>query len=204
MKTRYTDENRLIRDFNKGHAKALAEVYDMHYYPLYYFAYRYTRNKAEAEDITIVTLQAVLSKYKDFESLGKLKSYLYVTARNKSLKYIERQEKERGLHKVLAESQDEALDEQVLAEMVRAEFLKEIFNKVENLSPQKRKIFKLFYEDGLSNSEIAEKLHIKPEAVRVNKSKALEQLRIALFNKKPKLQATVAVGIFNLIRLLMH
>lgn len=204
MKTRYTDEEKLIRDFNKGHARALAEVYDMHFYPLYYFAYRFTRNKAEAEDITIVTLGIVMSKYQDFESLGKLKSYLYVTVRNKCLKYIAQQEKERGLRQELAESQSEALDEHILAEIVRTEYLKEIFNRVENLSPQKRMVFKLFYEDGLSNSEIAEKLHISSEAVRTNKSKALEQLRIVLFNRKPKMQATTAIGIFSLIKYIMH
>lgn len=204
MKTRYTDEEKLIRDFNKGHAKALAAVYDLHFYPLYYFAYRYTRNKAEAEDITVTTLAIVMSRYQDFESLGKLKSFLYVTVRNKSLKYIERQEKERGLREELANSQDEALDEHILAEMIRVEFLKEIYDRVEKLSPQKRTVFKLFFQDGLSNDEIAQKLRISSEAVRTNKSKALEQIRIALFNKKPKMQATVAFGIFNLIRLLMH
>lgn len=201
MKTlRYKDDDKLMREFNKGSAKALAAVYEMFYDHLYYFAFRLVKDKAEAEDITIVVLGKLLAKYQDFETLEKVKAFLYISVKNKSLNYIASQLRQRGLQKELAESQAVEQEAQVLAEMVRADFLHEIYRQVETLSPQKRNVFKLSYVDGLSNSEIAEKLHITPEAVRFNKSKAIEQLRIALFNKRPKLQATLIVGIFHLIR----
>jgi len=204
MKTqRYTDD-KLITEFNKGTAKALAAVYDKFYDHLYYFAYRLTRNKTEAEDITIVALGIVLRKHKDFETLERVKSYLYLTVKSKSLNYIDSQKQQRDLQKDLAETQNEALDEDTLAEMVRADFLNEIYRQVETLSPKKRNVFLLSYVDDLSNSEIAEKLHMSSDAVKFNKSKALEQLRIALFNKKPNLQAIGIIGAFSLLRFLTY
>ena len=55
--------------------------------------------------------------------------------------------------------------------------------KVENLPPIRRKIFKMIYLEDLSIFEIATKLNITVDTVRVQKARALHGLRTAILKK---------------------
>ena len=68
--------------------------------------------------------------------------------------------------------------------LVRSEFLMEVYREIESLPPVRKKVFKLFYIDGLDSQEIARLLRMTPAAVYNNKLKALKQLRCVLFEKK--------------------
>jgi len=60
----------------------------------------------------------------------------------------------------------------------------EVYREIEALPPVRKKVFKLFYIDGLDSQEIARLLRMTPAAVYNNKLKALKQLRNILFDKK--------------------
>lgn len=183
MKPAHYSEDKLIKQFNKGDRQALTRVYDMWFSNLCYFAYRVTGDMAEAEDITSTTMQALLSRHEHFETMANVKAFLYITARNKCLKYLQSAQKQKTSHKELYEMQGDT-GEYVLAQMIKAEMMKKIYNEIENLPPNRKDVFKLFYIEGLDVSEIAEKLKMTPGAVSTSKSRALEQLRNIIFDKK--------------------
>ena len=56
----------------------------------------------------------------------------------------------------------------------------EIYSVIEGLPPAMRRISKLAYLEGLKNNEIAEQLDISVETVKVQKKRALKQLRLKL------------------------
>jgi RNA polymerase sigma-19 factor, ECF subfamily len=177
-----TDEV-LVKRFTEGNAKAMQAIYDMYFTHLFYFAYRITQNRAEAEDIAVVTLEILLRRHTDFITMPNIKAFLFVTVRNKCLKYIDAEKRHRKSEVELGTLQDDN-DDYVLAQMVRSEFLMDVYREIESLPPVRKKVFKMFYIDGLDSQEIARILGMTPAAVYNNKLKALKQLRNVLFDKK--------------------
>jgi len=183
LKAGTTSDEVLVKRFNEGNAKAKQSVYDLYFTHLFYFAYRITQNRAEAEDIAVVTLEILLRRHTDFLTMANIKAFLFITVRNKCLKYIDAEKRHRKSEVELGTLQDHK-DDYVLAQMVRSEFLMEVYREIESLPPVRKKVFKLFYIDGLDSQEIARMLHMTPAAVYNNKLKALKQLRNVLFDKK--------------------
>ena len=183
MKAGTISDEVLVKRFNEGDARAMQAIYDMYFTHLFYFAYRITQNRAEAEDIAVVTLEILLRRNTDFLTMPNIKAFLFITVRNKCLKYIDAEKRHRRSETELSTLQDEK-DDYVLAQMVRSEFLMEVYREIESLPPVRKKVFKLFYIDGLDSQEIARLLRMTPAAVYNNKLKALKQLRNVLFDKK--------------------
>lgn len=183
MKAGQTSDELLVKRFNEGDKKALQTIYDMYFTHLFYFAYRITQNRAESEDIAVVTLEVLLRRHTDFLTMPNIKAFVFITVRNKCLKYLDATKRHRASEQELGILSDEK-DDYVLAQMVRSEFLMEVYREIEGLPPVRKKVFKLFYIDGLDSQEIARLLRMTPAAVYNNKLKALKQLRNALFDKK--------------------
>ncbi|THU39508.1 sigma-70 family RNA polymerase sigma factor [Niastella caeni] len=183
MKAGQNSDELLVRRFNEGDTTALKKIYDMYFTHLYYFAYRITQHAAEAEDIAVVTLEILLRRNTDFVTMNNIKAFLFITVRNKCLKYLDAVKRHRQSEQELSTLSDEK-DDYVLAQMVRSEFLMEVYREIECLPPVRKNVFKLFYIDGLDSQAIARKLKMTPAAVYNNKLKALKQLRNVLIDKK--------------------
>jgi RNA polymerase sigma factor (sigma-70 family) len=183
LKERQTTDELLVKQFNAGDARAMDEIYNMYFKHLYHFAWRITQNAPEAEDIAVVTLEILLRRCTDFLTMTNIKAFLFITVKNKCLKYLDATKRHRASEKELGTLQDEK-DDYVLAQMVRSEFLMEIYREIENLPPTRKTVFKLLFIDGLDSQEIARRLGMTPAAVYVNKNKALKQLRSVLFDRK--------------------
>jgi RNA polymerase sigma factor (sigma-70 family) len=183
LKTGEISDEVLVKRFAEGHEDAKTAIYDMYYDHLFYFAYRITQNSAESEDITVVTLEILLRRHAAFNAMPRIKAFLFITVKNKCLKYIDAQKRHRKSEHEIGTLQDHK-DDYVLAQMVRSEFLMEIYREIESLPPVRKKVFKMLYIDGLNPQEIARELDISPAAVYNNKLKALKQLRNVLFDKK--------------------
>jgi RNA polymerase sigma factor (sigma-70 family) len=173
----------LVKRFTEGNARAMQAIYELYFTHLFYFAYRITHNRAEAEDITVVTLEILLRRHTDFITMPNIKAFLFVTVRNKCLKYIDAEKRHRKSEIEIGTLQDDK-DDYVLAQMVRSEFLMEVYREIESLPPIRKKVFKMLYIDGLDSQAIARELGMTPAAVYNNKLKALKQLRNVLFDKK--------------------
>jgi len=183
LKERQTTDELLVKRFNAGDAQAMNEIYNMYFKHLYHFAWRITQNAPEAEDIAVVTLEILLRRCADFLTMANIKAFLFITVKNKCLKYLEATKRHRASEKELGALQDENED-YVLAQMVRSEVLMEIYQEIENLPPIRKTVFKLLFIDGLDSQQIARQLGMTPDAVYNNKLRALKQLRNVLFDRK--------------------
>ena len=192
MKAEQSSDELLVRRFNEGDAKALKQIYYMYFKHLYYFAFRITQNEGEAEDIAVVTLEILLRRHTDFVTMANIKAFLFITVRNKCLKYLDATKRHRQSEQELSTLID-VKDDYVLAQMIRSEFLMEVYREIESLPPIRKTVFKMLFIDGLDSQEIARQLNMTPAAVYNNKLKALKQLRNILFDKK---LLPVIVGLF--------
>ena len=124
------------------------------YKPLCLFALRFTERLDDAEDIE------------------NLKSYMYQAVRNRSLSLVT-QPVELQTTDQFPDMEDSSEEEQ----MYNAERDARLWNAIDGLPPERKKIFLLSKRDGLKYQEIAEELNISIKTVENQMGKALKALR---------------------------
>src|ERR1044071_699800 len=174
----------LMEGFKKGKKKALAHFYKLHFRPLCYFAERLTNNKHEAEDIAAETFAKLWKIRENFDSPTNVKAFLYISVRNACLNYIKFIKRQNQAQKeMLYLATDSEEDETFLLE-VETSVLHHIYEEVENLPAQCKKIFKMIFFEGMSTAEIAEALKLSPNTVLNQKARAYRLLRVVLLKKQ--------------------
>ena len=168
----------IIHAFTKGEPQAFETFFRLHYRPLCYFAAQLIGDPADAEDIVKDSFVKLWHKHADFDSPRTIKAFLYVTTRNACINFLRRLKVKNSFSREFAYLEESRRDELVLNQLIRAEFMQEIYNEIEKLPEKRREVFKLAYFEGLKNDEIAERLHISVFTVKVHKGKALTTLRL--------------------------
>lgn len=173
----------LVEAFKKGNPAAESILFKLFFRSMCLLAETITGNLLPAEDIVAESFVKLFDKRAEFEAIDNIKAFLYVTVRNSSYTYKTTQKRHEAVHTQLAAEQGEE-DDLVSAfelEMIRAQLLAEIYQEIENLPPQCRKIAKMIFWEGKSTGEIAEKLNISAQTVRTQKARAIQLLKSQLF-----------------------
>lgn len=171
-----------IAALHRRQPEAVKELFNQLYKPLIYFAEKLVNNKQEAEDIVGTSFFKLTGRIEQFSSSRDVKAFLYVTTRNECLDYLRRMARFERSQEQLQYLMDYT-DAQADDEMLRARILQEVYNEIEQLPPQCRKIFKLIYTRGMSTREIAAEMELSPQTVLNQKAKALNLLRGILAKK---------------------
>lgn len=178
-------DNILIIEFNKGTGRAFSAVYERLYPGIYYFAKKFVVAE-DAADIAADVFFKLFESKKRFESFDNIKAWLIICVRNACLNKLAGQKYRHVAHKEiayqLAHENPDWQDETEQRE-IRNAYLKRIYAAVDDLSEQKRTIFRMAFIEGLKNPEIAEKLGVSERQIRNIKSRLLLFLREALKEK---------------------
>jgi RNA polymerase sigma-70 factor (family 1) len=175
-------ERDIIVRLKNGDQKAMAPIFKLYHKSLCYFARQLVDNDGQAEDIVADAFIKLWQKNTDFENLASIRAFMYVTIRNSCCNYLKHIHRRTASHQKilhLAEKNEDFIE----SKMVKADLMQVILLEVENLPPIRRKIFKMIYLDDLSIFEIATKLNITVDTVRVQKARALHGLRTAILKK---------------------
>ena len=172
------EEQRLTQELAAGSRQAFQEIF-MRYYPkVRYFVLGLVKSEEDAEDLAQDVFAKLWTNRATFAEVRNLGVYLFVLSRNMTYNYIEaRQLRQKWLYDRPFEEKDEhspyedliAKDLTLLVELV-----------VEGFPPQRKTIYKLSREAGLSNAEIAEKLGLQKKTVENHLNLALKELRKVL------------------------
>lgn len=147
--------------------------YSMNKKRLCYFIRKIINNNEDDEDIAADAFAIVFKRFKDFESPAAMKSFLYTTARNRSLNYIKHQKVRSAHEKETRHTNQDNQDPEMERTMIRTEVIKELYEAIPMLPPKCREICELHYFNSLPTNKIAEKLNISVSNVGT-------QLKIAL------------------------
>jgi len=168
----------MINAFRKGDSQAFDFLFRMHYRPLCYFAGQLVGDPADAEDIVKDSFVKLWHRHADFDNPHTIKAFLYVATRNACINFLRRLKVKNTFSREFAYLEESRRDELILNQLIRAEFMQEIYTEIEKLPEKRREVFKLAYFEGLKNDEIAERLDISVFTVKVHKGKALHSLRL--------------------------
>ncbi len=143
------------------------------YQPLCMFALRFTDQLDDAEDIVQQTFADIWDKRQTMLRITNMKAYLYQSVRNRSISFINKPDMQ--VHPVdsLPDMEDASLEEEIYC----AERDACLWNAIDKLPPERKKIFLLSKCDGLKYQEIADKLNISIKTVENQIGKALKTLR---------------------------
>lgn len=172
----------LLPDFRAGREQAFDQIF-RHFYPvLCLFAQRLLPEQFNAKDIAQEALIKAWERKSDFESFAKLKSFLFTCVRNACFNQLEK-------HKVaqkyqISQHDPELSDEQdLLEQMIHAEVVTRIFDQVDTLPEQCRKVIRMTFEEGKKPKEIADELGISISNVSSQKLRGLQLLKDKLSDK---------------------
>lgn len=180
MIRKFTEEE-IITGLKNNDERIFKELFEEFFAPLHYFASSIVQDRDEAEDIIIGIFTTFWNMRNNFESLNNIKAFLYISAKNRCLNFLQYRERQSAGKKALTThlmSSDQM--EETDSRIVKSDFLSQVFRQAQQLPNQCREIFMLTYYDGMTSGEIAGKLNISVGAVTTQRSRAIKYLKSVL------------------------
>jgi RNA polymerase sigma-70 factor (family 1) len=172
-------EHKTILEFQQGNEKAFELVFREYYTQLVVFTTKITSSQDEAQDIVTEVFLGLFTRCNLFNNENNIRAFLYISARNRCLNYL-KAKKRHGVQSLefIGEIQDDTWLEYEYS--IKTEIVEVIYNNIEDLPGECRKIFKLLFYDELKPAEVAARLQISVNTVYVQKSRAVSMLRLKL------------------------
>ncbi len=169
-------EKERVSNLRNGDEDSFRSLYDSFHQRVYAFIFHYVKDKDESEELLQKVFLKVWEKREHLDPAKSFSSFLLTLSKNLVIDHF-RQVKSR-----------QALAKEYNSRMKLADYSTEntvIFNETEafaqsaisSLPPKRGQIYKLNRFDGMSYSEIAEKLGISKNTVEVHMVKAIKALR---------------------------
>lgn len=176
---RFKDEGDLVKRLQDRDPRAMSDLYERYGRLAYSLIYRVVRNTGAAEDLVQETFLRVWNRVQSFDrTRGSLGPWVLTVARNRAIDYLRSVdgrmsagalELDRLESPVLfSDFEDGALS------IDRARLLKAAFEK---LTPTQKQVIELAYYEGLSQSEMAERMNQPLGTVKTWVRGALKALR---------------------------
>lgn len=167
-------DSQLVADIRGGRGQAETALYQKYSARVYYLALRYSRSPHDAEDVRAETFLRVLQAIRgdQLRSAEALASFILGTARNVVHEVVQRARRSgittdaESLDLPIPSHEKQFLDEEVQSAVKRT---------IAGLRPRERDLLRLHYYEELPTKEIARRLGIAPERVRLVKSRALKR-----------------------------
>ena len=156
------DEDRsLLRKIAQGDQAAFASLYDRYGASAFGVALKICNNRALAEDVVQEAFLSIWQRATLFDpDRGSLAAYLFAAVHNKAVDAVRHEEslrrREEGVGDLPAETGSEVVMEAAWLGVRRTE----VRSAVSRLSPVQREALELAYFEGLTYSEVADKLGI--------------------------------------------
>lgn len=172
----WNDTTALVRAFQDGDDAGFDYAFRQYYPALCYFAHSILHDEEEAKDIVQDCFVKLWNNQSIKERLDTVKSLLYTMVRNSCIDFLRKRKSRRKAETQLKNCNSDS-DFGYFEEAAFSELVRQVSDHIGDLSPMVRRVFKLYYEDGKNYKEIANDLHSSPEAIRKQKSRALDTIR---------------------------
>ncbi len=170
------DEKEILLRLKTGDRKAFDYLFRQYYPSLVYFAKRILNDPYTAEEIAQDALLKFWGKHDRFDDLNSIKGFLYITTKNACLNYLDSQSRKTKRYEEFLRNSDEN-EESIFEALIYADMLGEVFQAIEKLPEQCRKIMKMSYKGGLKAKDIARELDIEISTVNSQKARGILLLK---------------------------
>lgn len=168
------NEKEILLRLSEGDEKAFSHIFRTYYSKVKSFSYGFLKDRDEAEELTQMIFIKLWEKKEAFASVNNFDSYMFTLSKYTIFNYIEA----RHIIPVEIDDAQDVSDTITPYDEIVANDLKLLVDlTVSEMPPQRRQIFHLSRQDGLTNDEIAVKLGIQKKTVENHLNLALKELR---------------------------
>lgn len=173
------DEPYLVERLRRRESQAMADLYDRYGRLVYSLIFRIVRNSSTAEDLVQECFLRVWNRVHGFDpERGALGPWILAVARNRAIDYLRSVDGRmaRGATE-MQEMENPALFAEMEREIAGADQARRVRQALGKLNDNQRKVIELAYFEGLSQTEMAEKLSQPLGTVKTWVRTALQKLR---------------------------
>lgn len=168
------NEKEVLLRLSEGDEKSFRYIFRKYYSKVRAFSYGFLKDRDEAEELAQMIFIKLWEKRETFASVNNFDSYLFTLSKHTIFNYIEA----RHVIPVDIDEVPDTADTTTPYDEIIANDLKLLVDlTVNEMPPQRRQIFRLSRQLGLTNDEIAVKLGIQKKTVENHLNLALKELR---------------------------
>lgn len=164
------DDAIFIHEFKQGNEKAFDRLFAKYRMPVYSLCYRYTRNRADALEVTQDVFIKAYHHLKGFKERSKFFTWLYRIAVNTCVSFTRKQKRTERISDTT--SSDSSLQQ------VRLKIA--IDDAIKRLPKRQRLCFILHHYDGYTFDEVGQIMRITTGAAKAHHFQAIRKLRVFL------------------------
>jgi RNA polymerase sigma-70 factor (ECF subfamily) len=181
MSPRYLDESTVVLSLKEGDIEAFNYIYKKYHASLYHYALNIVKIPSLAEDIVQEVFLKIWEVRNNIKPQLCFQAYLYKISRNLIFKAIRNIANDKRLiDKVVAEIREIQEEDatSILQWQHYSEWLKEA---IDNLPPQRKRVFKLCREQGKTYQQAAQELGISKLTVKEHMTLAVKSMKQYLY-----------------------
>mgnify|MGYP002539593105 CR=1 FL=1 len=155
---------------------ALRKFYDLCFDRFFRIAYYYLKTEEWAQEIVLDVFMKIWERRESLHTIANLEDYFFVTVKNASLNYLEKEQRRRNITEEISETppdQEYSPEETLISEELFAHYVKAL----DRLPEKCREIFILACVEGLKYREVAERLDVSVNTVKTQVKSAYAKLR---------------------------
>jgi RNA polymerase sigma-70 factor (ECF subfamily) len=173
-------ERVLLLRLKNGDEDAFMEIFAPLRYPLVRVIYKIIGSLQEAEDICQDTLAQLWERREEIDPDKNINAFTFLIAKRIAYKHIRKMQHTDDFEEVAyADSDLDFSPEEILREKEMQVLLR---YAIEQLSPRTREIYELYYSEGLSYAQIAERLDINTDNVKAKIYQARTKIKDILMS----------------------
>jgi len=172
----FADSKELIAKLRQSDEHAFEFIFHQYYPRICLYALQFTNDDKEAEDIAKDAFIKIWKGKKEFESIDHLKSSIYQATKHVGLNYREKNSRSIKREEIFLYDQDK-VEINHLDFMIESEVFGSLYQAIQQLPTQARKIIISTYLEGKSNQEVADLMNLSVQTVKNHKLRALNLLR---------------------------
>lgn len=167
---------RLILGLRSGEEDSFNELFKLYGPRIYRFGLAYLKNKSDAEELMQDVFMRIWEKRKNIDVSRNFKSYIYKIAVNSIYDLIRKKNIEKAFLDFTRENFQPGV-ETLWHEVIWNDMLSRLNSLMDKLPKQRKTVFMMSREDGLSNQQIADKLNLSKRTVENQIFRAINYLK---------------------------
>jgi len=188
------EERDLLERIAAGDHLAFTILFDAFHQTLNSFIFSIIKSKEQAEEITLDIFLKIWMTREALIEVNNFKAYLFTVSRNAAISSLRKVIRERTQHAEWMKNPDSNDDADVKEKEV---YLSLIDDAINQLPPQRKKIYLLSRQEGLKYDEIAARLGISKFTVRAHIQQGIESI-VKFVKSKLSLEMLLSFLIINI------
>ena len=172
----HRDLTQILHQVIAGDARAFESIYELYHGKIFAFACKLTKSAHTAKDVTQTVFMRIWEKRDGIQPDNNFEGYVMCIARNMVLNIMRDTAREQSRRKLLF-NQIENLRNLPEDSLVEKELSKVYNEAITLLAPQKKRIYLLRKEVGLTYDSIGKHLHISPLTAKKHMTEAVRFVR---------------------------